>query len=135
MTPCEAKTAGVLLGNASFSFATGVGCLIAGPVIAAALNPALPALAVQAMGAALLGFAAALVVIARMERLPRRVVWAIVAMDVGWVLGSVAGLAAFGAGMTAFGASFVWIVALAVAGFATFQAGGLVKSRGSAAVA
>ena len=135
MTPCEAKTAGVLLGNAAFSFAAGVGFLIAGPLVAAALNPALPPLAVQAMGAALIGFAAVLVLIARMERLPRRVVWVIVAMDLSWVLASVAALAAFGGSMSPFGATFVWVVALAVAGFALFQSGGLLKSRGSAAVA
>jgi hypothetical protein len=77
-----------LRGNALFSTLTGLSLLLA----AGALDPLLgvPALALRLVGLGLLPFAWALWRNAGRERLDRREAWIAVALDLGWVAGSLA---------------------------------------------
>jgi biotin transporter BioY len=79
----------------------------------------------RATGAFLVGYAAALVVIAARPRIPRPAAWTVVIGNTAWVLGSVLAVVAGRASLTALGVAFVLAQAVAVAVFADLQWMGL----------
>ena len=68
---------------------TGVAALLGAPWLTSILGPMAPEL-LAIIGAGLVVFAGVLLAQARRARIDSRVAWTIAAMDVAWVLGSVA---------------------------------------------
>ena len=78
-----------LLVNGIATAMTGVAALLGAPWLASILGPMAPKL-LAIIGAGLVVFAGVLLAQARRARIDSRVAWTIAAMDVAWVLGSVA---------------------------------------------
>ena len=78
-----------LLVNGIATAMTGVAALLGAPWLASILGPMAPEL-LAIIGAGLVVFAGVLLAQARRARIDSRVAWTIAAMDVAWVLGSVA---------------------------------------------
>lgn len=116
-----------LVGNAAFSTLCGV-LLLGG---AAPLAPVLglPAVALRVVGFVLLPFAFGLWRNARRERLSRAEAWSAVGLDLSWVAGSVALVAADLWPLEPAGTWAVIGVAEVVALFALLQTIGLLRSR------
>lgn len=87
----------------------------------------LPAAFLFWVGLALLPWMAALVIIARKERMARGAVETVIALNALWVLASIALIVADPFGMTALGIAFVVAQALAVTVFADLQFFGLKR--------
>ena len=116
-----------LLGNAAFSTLCGVSLLIA----AGPLDPLLgvPALALRVVGLVLLPFAYGLWRNARQETVSRPEAWVAVALDAGWVLGSIALIAGELWALEAAGTWAVIGVAEIVGLCAVLQTVGLLRGR------
>ena len=78
-----------LLVNGIATAMTGLTTLLAAPWLPAVLGPASPLL-LAVTGAGLVIFASVLLAQARRARIDRRVAWVIAALDIAWVLGSIA---------------------------------------------
>lgn len=111
-----------LAANAAFSGATGLAAALAAPAVAGALGT-VPAWVVGGLGAGLVLFAALVAVEARRRR--PAMVKAIVAADIGWVLGSVLIVAVGGRWLSGGGNRLVLGLALVVALLAAMQTAGL----------
>lgn len=113
-----------LLGNATFSTLTGTLALVdAAPLTQAFGIPDpmfLPVLGVQ-----LLMFAAAIVWIATRQEVSTRLAWIIIALDIGWVVGSIALLPFVSGMLTATGIATMVFIACGVATFASGQIAGV----------
>lgn len=105
--------------DAVASGALGVLGVAAAPMLTDLLGPQSAIL--RATGAFLVGYAAALVVLAAMPRIPRPAAWTVVVGNAAWVLGSVLAVVAGWASLTAVGVAFVLAQAAAVAAFADLQ--------------
>lgn len=121
MTNANAFLRRLLLADAAISGATGVLLLAAADVLSRWL--ALPELLLRYSGFSLLPFAALVFYLAKRDILPRGGILAVIAMNAGWVVGSVALL--FLAAPSAIGYGFVIVQALAVAVLAELQYMGL----------
>ena len=110
--------------NSAFSILNGI-FLIVAPGFAANLMFGEPAdwiaLVLRALGVGLTVFGLALVFLAKDQFLKKGPVLAVVAMDVGWVLGSALLLVFLGAAFTTLGQLLIVAVAIIVAIFATGQ--------------
>jgi hypothetical protein len=120
-----------LRANASFSALTGAFFTLAGSQLAAFLAVE-PPLLVTAVGVNLMGFAAALFVLASRTRLSATLATIVVALDVGWVLGTVA--LVYGDVLSRAGATAALGIANVVLAFAVLQAIGVRRLGGAAAV-
>lgn len=118
----------VLLADAVVSGAAGVAMIIGGRFLAPLLHLPEPLLATA--GAALMPWFAGLIALARMGRIPRQAVRAVVAMNLAWVLGSVAVL--FALAPSILGYAFVIAQAVAVGLFAELQMLALRREPGAA---
>lgn len=107
----------VLLADAIVSGAAGLVMILAGGFLAPLLGLPKPLLAVA--GSALLPWFAALIALARMDRMPRWAVRAVAAANLAWVAGSVAVLFAFAPDLL--GYAFVIAQAVTVGVFAELQ--------------
>lgn len=76
-------------------------------------------------GLSLLPFTAFLIWLCTRAALPRTAVWVVIALNVGWVIGSVALLFIDGLNPSSFGIAFILVQAIAVAAFAEIQYVGL----------
>jgi hypothetical protein len=111
----------LLLADAAISGVTGVLLLVATPMLARWL--ALPAALLRDAGFSLLPFAALVLYLAKRDILPRGGVLAVIAMNLAWVIGSVALL--FLVTSNPLGSAFVIVQAIAVAALAEMQYAGL----------
>jgi len=113
-----------LLGNATFSTLTGALSLVdAAPLTHAFGIPDptfLPVLGVQ-----LLMFAAAIVWVATRQEISTRLAWVIIALDIGWVLGSITLLPFVSGILTSAGITVMGLIAVGVATFAGGQIAGV----------
>ncbi len=121
-----------LLGNATFSTLTGALCLVdAGPLTQAFGIPdptLLPGLGVQ-----LLIFASAIIWVATRPTVSTRLAWVIIALDIGWVAGSIALLPFVSGMLTSAGISAIVLIAIGVAIFASGQIAGVRRLAAQAA--
>ena len=115
-----------LLADAIASGAMGAGLLALAPAIAAAL--ALPRELLMEAGIVLLPFAAFVGYLASRARPARFAVWAVIALNVLWILESVVLLATEAVTPNAFGYAFVIGQAIAVLVFAELQYIGLRRT-------
>jgi hypothetical protein len=120
-----------LRANASFSALTGAFFTLAGSQLAAFLAVE-PPLLVTAVGVNLMGFAAALFVLASRTRLSATLATIVVALDVGWVLGTVA--LVYGDVLSRAGATAALGIANVVLAFAVLQAIGVRRLGGAPVV-
>jgi hypothetical protein len=110
-----------------FSTAGGVACVVAAGWLAAQLG--VTSLAIYALGAALLGYAAFLFAATAREPINRRAAIAAIVLNVDWVIASAVILAAGWLPLTTAGFWIAAVVALAVADFAVVQYVGLRRQR------
>lgn len=113
--------------DAAASGALGALALAAVPRLTVLLGP--PAAVLLGVGAFLLGYAAALVVLAARPTMPRAAVWTVVIGNALWAAGSVVATVAGWHALTGLGAVVVLAQALAVAVFADLQWVGLRRLR------
>jgi hypothetical protein len=111
------------------------GCVMFGAAGALARPLNLPAGLLSYSGLSLLPFAALVALAATRRRLPRWVVWAVIAYNALWALDSVLLLASGLARPTALGVAFVLAQAAVVAVFAELEYVGLRRSQAGAAEA
>jgi hypothetical protein len=109
--------------DAAASGALGLLGLAAAPLLAELLGPPSGVLAV--LGGFLVGYAAALVLLAARPRIPRPAGWTVVAGNAAWVAGSVLATAVGWNALTGLGVVVTLAQAGAVAGFAALQTLGL----------
>lgn len=123
--PRDTALARALLANALFSALSGT-LLLGAPALVATLLGVAAALPVQFVGAGLVAFGLAVAVLS--ARRPVHPGWAlaVTVADLGWVVGSVAGVVVFSDVLTGVGRAAVLAVALVVGLFALFQLRGLV---------
>ncbi|WOF75351.1 hypothetical protein QMT40_003022 [Parvibaculaceae bacterium PLY_AMNH_Bact1] len=115
-----------LLGNAAFSTLTGTICLVDAAPLTQAFGIPDPTL-LPGLGVQLLLFAAAIIWIATRQEISTRLAWGIIALDIGWVAGSIA-LLPFVTGMlTSAGITAMVLVAFGVATFASGQIAGVKR--------
>lgn len=76
-------------------------------------------------GLSLLPFTAFLIWLCTRAALPRTTVWLVIALNIGWVIGSIALLFVDGLNPSGFGIAFILVQAIAVAAFAEIQYVGL----------
>lgn len=113
-----------LVSNAAFSGLSGLALLLgAGPL--GSWTGVSEIWLLRAIGVGLVGFCAALILLARSEPPDRRLVLAATGADFAWVLGSAALLVGFPDLLTTAGKSAVGIVAALVAAFGVAQVVGL----------
>jgi hypothetical protein len=117
----------ILLADAATSAATGVLLLADAGLLAELL--ALPADLLRFSGIVLLPFAALVALLATREHLPRRAVWAVIAANALWALGSVLLLVSGWIEPAALGIAFVLAQALVVALFAEAEYVGLRRTE------
>jgi hypothetical protein len=113
--------------DAAASGALGVLGVAVAPLLTDLLGP--QGAVLRATGAFLVGYAAALVVIAARPRIPLPAAWIVVVGNAAWVLGSVIAVVAGRASLTALGVAFVLLQALAVAVFAELQWMGIRRAQ------
>ena len=113
-----------LLVNGIATAMTGLTTLLAAPWLPAVLGPASPLL-LAVTGAGLVIFASVLLAQARRARIDRRVAWVIAALDIAWVLGSIA-VMEIGV-LTTIGNLLVGAVAAVVLVFAILELRGLSR--------
>ena len=113
--------------DATASGALGVLGVAAAPLLTDLLGP--QGAVLRATGAFLVGYAAALVVLAARPRIPLPAAWIVVVGNSAWVLGSVIAVVAGRASLTALGVAFVLLQALAVAVFAELQWMGIRRAQ------
>ena len=113
-----------LLGNATFSTLTGTLCLVDAAPLTHAFGIPDPTL-LPGLGIQLLLFAAAIVWIATRQDISTRLAWVIIALDIGWVAGSIALLPFVSDMLTSAGITTMVLIALGVATFAIGQIAGV----------
>jgi len=113
--------------DAAASGALGMLGLAAAPLLTDLLGPSTGLL--WWLGAFLVGYAAALVLIATRPTIPRPAGWTVVGGNAAWVAGSVLTTAAGWTSLTSLGVAVVLAQAAAVAGFAGLQTLGLRRIR------
>ncbi|MCE7999284.1 MAG: hypothetical protein HEP70_10525 [Rhodobiaceae bacterium] len=113
-----------LLGNATFSTLTGTLCLVDAAPLTQAFGIPDPTL-LPGLGVQLLLFATAIVWIATRPDISTRLAWIIIALDIGWVVGSIALLPFVSGMLTATGITALVLVAIGVATFACGQIAGI----------
>lgn len=113
-----------LLGNATFSTFTGTLCLVDAAPLTQAFGIPDPTL-LPGLGVQLLLFAAAIVWIATRQDISTRLAWVIIALDIGWVAGSIALLPFVSNMLTSAGITTMVFIALGVAAFAIGQIAGV----------
>lgn len=113
-----------LLGNATFSTLTGTLCLVDAAPLTHAFGIPDPTL-LPGLGVQLLLFAAAIVWIATRQDISTRLAWIIIALDIGWVAGSIALLPFVSDMLTSAGITTMVLIALGVATFAIGQIAGV----------
>lgn len=113
-----------LLGNATFSTLTGTLCLVDAAPLTHAFGIPDPTL-LPGLGVQLLLFAAAIVWIATRQDISTRLAWVIIALDIGWVAGSIALLPFVSDMLTSAGITTMVFIALGVATFAIGQIAGV----------
>jgi hypothetical protein len=113
--------------DAAASGALGVVALAAAPPLAGLLGPAAGAL--RGVGAFLIAYALALVLLAARESIPRAGAWTVVLGNTAWALGSVGAVVAGRETFTVLGVAVVLAQAAAVAVFADLQWLGLRRAR------
>jgi dipeptide/tripeptide permease len=118
----------VLYANAAFSGLTGVLLLFATQIVGAWLGVS-QTLPLVVLGIGLLVYGAVIVVTARATELRSAAIWSFVALDVGWVVGSLALLAIEGVVVEPSGRWLVVSVATVVALFAGLQTYALGATR------
>ncbi len=115
-----------LLGNATFSTLTGTLCLIDAAPLTQAFGIPDPTL-LPGLGVQLLLFAAAIIWIATRQEISTRLAWVIIALDIGWVAGSIALLPFVSGMLTSAGITAMVLVAFGVATFASGQIAGVKR--------
>jgi hypothetical protein len=105
--------------DGALSAVSGLACLAGAGWLAAQLG--LPAAAIYALGAVLLGYAVFLLAVAAREPISRRAVIAALALDVVWVLDSIVLLASGWLALTTAGWWIVVVAALLVADFGVLK--------------
>lgn len=120
----------VLLADAATCVATGLLLMFGANLVERFLG--LPAELSRYAGVSLLPFAAFLVYLARRENLSRRVVWAVIVLNVLWTVDSILLLLTGWVAPTEPGYAFVVAQALGVAMFAGLEFVGLKKSAATA---
>jgi hypothetical protein len=113
--------------NAAASGALGAVGLAAAPLLTSVFG--LPTAVLRGTGAFLVAYAAALVVLAAMETMPRLAAWTVVIGNSAWTLGSIAAVVAARESLTALGMAVVLVQTAAVAVFAELQWLGLRRAR------
>lgn len=113
-----------LLGNATFSTLTGTLCLVDATPLSQAFGIPDPTL-LPGLGVQLLIFAAAIVWIATRQTISTRLAWIIIALDIGWVVGSIALLPFVSGMLTSAGITALVLIAVGVAAFASGQIAGV----------
>eukprot|EP00439_Symbiodinium_sp_Y106_P087759 s1_g295.t1 len=113
-----------LLGNATFSTLTGTLCLVDAAPLTQAFGIPDPTL-LPGLGVQLLMFAAAIVWIATRQNISTRLAWIIIALDIGWVVGSIALLPFVSGMLTSAGITAMVLIAIGVAAFASGQVAGV----------
>ena len=132
MTLNSAATLRLLLAlDAAVSGATGIAMIAAADFLEPLFN--VPALVMRSAGAMLLPFAAMVFFFSRPAQLTPSRAWAVVALNVAWVVASVLVLVTGWIQPTTLGLAFVLFQAVVVAGLAELQFTGLRRS-GAAAV-
>ncbi|MDF1839779.1 MAG: hypothetical protein P1V35_18080 [Planctomycetota bacterium] len=116
-----------LQGNACFSTATGLALALAGGWLGPILG--VPALVLHAIGGMLVLFALALLKNAARPEVHRTEAWIVVALDLSWVLGSVALVTLDLWPLTSTGMWVILAVADFVLLFAGLQTWGLLRAR------
>lgn len=116
----------ILLADAATSGAMGLLLTVAAGPLSTWLG--LPAVFLRGAGLVLLPFAAAVVFVATRARMPRPLVWAVVAMNALWVLQSAILLASGTVEPSLLGFVFVIAQALVVAAFAELEVVGLRRA-------
>lgn len=107
----------VLMADALVSGAAGVVMIIGAPLLAPLLN--LPAALLQIAGFSLIPWFLALIALARQARVSRAAIMTVIAVNLAWVIGSIAVLFVFQP--STFGYAFVIAQAVAVGVFAELQ--------------
>jgi hypothetical protein len=115
-----------LLVDATVSGVTGLAMLLGATALEEVLG--LPVALARGAGIALLPFAALVFQLSRRQQVPRASVVTVIAVNVAWVVASLALVVAGGVGLTGLGAGFVLAQALGVAAFAALQYAGLQRS-------
>jgi hypothetical protein len=120
-----------LFADAAISGATGLLMTLGAAHLTGLLG--VPAGLMRYAGLSLLPFAALLAYLATRARLPRPIIWAVIACNAFWAADSILLLLTGWVGPTALGYAFVITQALAVAAFAEAQHLGLRRSPATAA--
>ena len=132
MTLNSAATLRLLLAlDAAVSGATGIATIAAADVLEPLFN--VPAVVMRSAGAMLLPFAAMVFFFSRPAQLTPSRAWAVVALNVAWVVASVLALVTGWIQPTTLGLVFVLFQAVVVAALAELQFTGLRKSVATAA--
>lgn len=116
----------VLIADAVISGTTGVLMLAAAGPLSRILE--VPSSLLTSAGVSLLPFMAFLIWLCTRASVPRSAVWIVIALNLGWVLGSIALLFADRVDPNRLGIAFILVQAIAVAGFAEMQYVGLRRS-------
>ncbi len=121
-----------LLGNATFSTLTGTLCLVDAVPLTQEFGIPDPTF-LPGLGVQLLIFAAAIVWIATRQNISTRLAWVIIALDIGWVAGSIALLPFVSGMLTSAGIAAMVLIAIGVATFACGQIAGVRRLAAQAA--
>lgn len=113
----------ILIADAVISGASGILMLTAANAMSQLLG--VPAELLRSAGISLIPFTAFVVWIATRNAIPRTSVWTVIALNVAWVLASIALLFVDRIDPTRIGVAFILVQAIAVAGFAEMQYVGL----------
>lgn len=116
----------VLIADAVISGTTGVLMLAAAGPLSRILG--VPASLLTTAGVSLLPFMAFLIWLCTRASVPRPAIWIVIALNLGWVLGSIALLFADRLDPNRLGIAVILVQAIAVAGFAEMQYVGLRRS-------
>ena len=116
----------VLVADAVISGTTGLLLLFGADAVGRMLN--VPAELLRSAGVSLVPFTAFVIWLATRERLPRIPVWTVIALNLVWVIASIALLFVDRINPNALGIAFIVVQAIAVAGFAEMQYVGLRRA-------
>ena len=116
----------VLVADAVISGTTGLALLFAADAVGRMLN--VPAELLRSAGVSLVPFTAFVGWLATRERLPRIPVWTVIALNLVWVVASIALLFVDRVNPNGLGVAFIVVQAIAVAGFAEMQYVGLRRA-------
>jgi hypothetical protein len=116
----------VLIADAVISGTSGVLLLVAAGPLSRILG--VPASLLSSAGVSLLPFVAFLIWLCTRTNVPRSAVWIVIALNLAWVVGSIALLFADRLDPNRLGIAFILVQAIAVAGFAEMQYVGLRRS-------